>query len=138
MIDQKQPETNPVTIKPETASLCDTVVLLGFLTLLLSPQVPLPNKVSFFVSSDNSFPIVRQEPTLRPWKESPFLQQTGLTECGWQTQVLFSNNMGKVTKLDIYVKILFVYQSLFSLLMKSISKCFISQNILKVSQVLER
>ena len=27
------------------------------------------------VSSDNSFPSVRQEPFLRPWKGSPFLQQ---------------------------------------------------------------
>ena len=138
MIDQKQPETNPVTIKPETASLCGTGVLLGFLTLLLSTQVPLPNKVSCFVSSDNSFPIVRQEPTLRPWKESPFLQQTGLTERGWQTQVSSSNNIRKMTKLDVNVKISFVYQSLFSLLMKSISKCFLSPNILKMSQVLER
>lgn len=39
----------------------------------------LPSTVLFFVSkcisSDNSFPNVRQEPTLRPWKRSPFLQQ---------------------------------------------------------------
>ena len=42
----------------------------------------LPNKISCFVStkeicvsSDNSFPSVRQEPSFRPWKGSPFLQQ---------------------------------------------------------------
>ena len=55
-------------------------VLLGSLTLLLSNQVPFPNKISCFVStcvsSDNSFPSVRQEPSFGPWKGSPFLQQT--------------------------------------------------------------
>ena len=39
----------------------------------------LPNKISCFVSIcvslDNSFLSVRQEPTFRPWKGSPFLQQ---------------------------------------------------------------
>ena len=54
-------------------------VLLGSLTLLSFTYVPLSNKVSCFVSmcvsSDNLFPRVRQEPTLRPWKGSPFLQQ---------------------------------------------------------------
>ena len=42
-------------------------VLLGSLTLLLSTQVPFPNKISCFVSacvsSDNSFPSVRQQPS---------------------------------------------------------------------------
>ena len=54
-------------------------VLLGSLTLLLSTRVPLPNEiscsVSTCVSSDNSFPSVRQEPGFGPWKGSPFLQQ---------------------------------------------------------------
>ena len=54
-------------------------VLLGSLTLLSFTYVPISNKVSCFVSmcvsSDNLFPRVRQEPTLRPWKGSPFLQQ---------------------------------------------------------------
>ena len=39
-----------------------------------------PNKISCFVStcvsSDNSFPSVRQEPSLGPWKGSPFLQKS--------------------------------------------------------------
>ena len=54
-------------------------VLLGFLTLLLSTRVPFLNKISCFVStclsSDNSFPSVRQEPSYGPWKGSLFLQQ---------------------------------------------------------------
>ena len=58
-------------------------VLLGSLILLLSIQVPFPNKISCFVSrcvsSDNSFLSVRQEPSLGPWKGSPFLQQIGNT-----------------------------------------------------------
>ena len=53
--------------------------VLGFLTLLLSTRGPFPNKVSCFVStcvsSDNSFPSVRQEPSFGPWKGSLFLQQ---------------------------------------------------------------
>ena len=55
-------------------------VLLGPLTLLLSARAPFPNKISCFVStcvsSDNSFPSVRQEPSFGPGKGSPFLQQT--------------------------------------------------------------
>ena len=54
-------------------------VLLASLTLLLSTRVPFPNKiscsVSACVSSDNSFPSVRQEPSFGPWKGSVFLQQ---------------------------------------------------------------
>ena len=54
-------------------------VLLGSLTLLLSTRVPLPSEISCFVntcvSSDTSFPSVRQEPGFGPWKWSPFLQQ---------------------------------------------------------------
>ena len=49
------------------------------LTLLLSTRVPFPNKISCFVSTcvslGNSFPSVRQEPSFRPWKGFPFLQQ---------------------------------------------------------------
>ena len=44
-------------------------------------RVPLPSKVSCFastcVSSDNSFPSVRQEPSPGPWKGCPSLQQNG-------------------------------------------------------------
>ena len=40
--------------------------------------MPFPNKISCFVStyvsSDNSFPSVRQEPSFGPWKGSLFLQ----------------------------------------------------------------
>ena len=70
------PETNPVIIKLQATRQSSS---LGFPTLLFSARAPLPNKVSCFVStcvsSDNSFPSVRQERTLRPWKGSPFLQQ---------------------------------------------------------------
>ena len=73
------PETNPITIKPETVSHSDRAVLLGSLTLLLATEVPFPNKISCFVStcvsSDNSFLSVGQEPSFGPWKRSPFLQQ---------------------------------------------------------------
>ena len=53
-------------------------VLLGPLTLLLSACMPLPHKVSCFVSmcisSDNSFLNVKQELPLRLWKGSPLLE----------------------------------------------------------------
>ena len=75
--------TNPITIKPEPGGRS---VLLGSLTLLLSTWVPFLNKISCFVStcvsSDNSFPSDRQEPSFGPWKGSPFLQQNrGLLHC---------------------------------------------------------
>ena len=67
-------ETLPVHCEPRSRA-----VLLGFLTLLLSTRVPFPNKISCFVStyvsSDNSFPSVRQELSFGPWKGSLFLQQ---------------------------------------------------------------
>ena len=58
---------------------CGRAVLLASLTPLLSAQLPFPKKVFCFVSmhfsSNDSYPHVRQESTLRPWKGSPFLQQ---------------------------------------------------------------
>ena len=55
------------------------IKFVGSLTLLFSTQVPFPNKISCFVStcvsSDNSFPSVRKQPSFRPWKGSAFLQQ---------------------------------------------------------------
>ena len=75
MIGQSHPETNPITIKPKIAWQSSSP---GFPYLLLSTRVPFPNKISCFVStgvsSDNSFPSVRQEPSFGPWKGSPFLQ----------------------------------------------------------------
>ena len=51
-------------------------VLLGSFTILPSAWAPHPNKfpyfVSMYVSLDNSFLSVRQEPNLGPWKGSPF------------------------------------------------------------------
>ena len=69
------PETNPITIKQETAhqqlQSCSSV--LPYRTIL--HLVPFPIKflaLSAHVSLDNSFPSVRQEPSLGPWKGSPF------------------------------------------------------------------
>ena len=49
--------------------------------------MPLPKKVFYFVSTcvslDDSFPSVRQEPTLGPWKGSPFLQQEQQAQSRW-------------------------------------------------------
>ena len=56
------PETNSITIKPETASH----------TAERFSWVPLPYFVSTYVSSDNLFPSVRQEPSFGPWKGPPF------------------------------------------------------------------
>ena len=70
-------ETNPTTIKPETVSPVTEPSSWVPLPAALHP-VPLPHKVSCFVSIcvslDNSLLSIGQEPTLRPWKESPFLQ----------------------------------------------------------------
>ena len=75
------PEANPITIEPRDCKPRDRAVLLGSLTPLLSTRVPFPNKISCFVnrcvSSDSSFPSVRQEPSFGPWKGSPFLQHLG-------------------------------------------------------------
>ena len=56
------PESNPITIKPETASH----------TAEWFSWVPLPYFVSTCVSSDNLFLSVRKEPSFGPWKGSPF------------------------------------------------------------------
>ena len=62
-------------------------MLLGSVSILFSAQAPFPNKISCFVrtcvSSDNSFFAVRQEPSFRPWKGSPFLPHNvwGLCIC---------------------------------------------------------
>ena len=78
MIGQRPPRNESHHHKTQDCESCGRAVLLSSLTLLLSTQVPFPNKTSCFVrcvSSDNSFPSVRQEPSFRPWKGSPFLQQ---------------------------------------------------------------
>ena len=78
MTGQRQPRNKSHHHKTQDCEPRGRAVLLVSLTLLLSAQAPFPNKVSCFVSmcvsSDNSFPRVRQEPTLRPWKGSPFLK----------------------------------------------------------------
>ena len=78
-IGQRQPGNSPHHHKTRDREPRGRAVLLGPLTLLPSTRAPLPNKVSCFVStcvsSDDSFLSVRQEPALRSWKGSPFLQQ---------------------------------------------------------------
>ncbi|XDA90435.1 hypothetical protein R6Z07F_020032 [Ovis aries] len=77
--DTECPTTSQNHHKTRHCESRSRAVLLGFLTLLLSTWVPFPNKISCFVStcvsSENSFPSVRQEPSFRPWKGSLFLQQ---------------------------------------------------------------
>ena len=69
-------ETNPITIRPETGSHVAEQFWVplpyGSLPGHLFPLKSLA--LSAHVSSDNSFPSVRQEPTFGPWKGSPFLQ----------------------------------------------------------------
>ena len=77
-----KPETNPITINPETAS--HVAEQFPWVPLpCCPPPRPLPNKVICFVSTcvslDSSFLSVRQEPTLGPWKGSSFQQQGELT-----------------------------------------------------------
>src|SRR5574337_1295795 len=79
MIGQRPPGNESHHHKTRDCEPPGRAVLLGSLTLLLSTRVPFPNKISCFVStcisSDDSFPSVRQEPSFRPWKGSSFLQQ---------------------------------------------------------------
>ena len=70
-------ETNPITIKPETASHLTEQFWVP-LPYCSPPGCPFPIKslaLSARVSSDNSFSNVRQEPSFGPWKGSLFLQQ---------------------------------------------------------------
>ena len=64
------PETNPITIKPETVSHLAEQFSWVPLPYCSPPGGPLPNKISCFVSTyislDNSFPSVRWEPTFGP------------------------------------------------------------------------
>ena len=75
-LSKDKPETNPITIKPETWShMAEQPSWVP-----LPYGSPLAKKVSCFVSmcvsSDNSFLNIRQETLFRPWKWSAFLQQT--------------------------------------------------------------
>ena len=80
MTGQRQPRNSPHHHKTWDRKPQDRGVLP-----LLSTQAPLPNKascvISICVSSDNSFPSVRREPTLGPWKGSTFLQQDHFCIC---------------------------------------------------------
>ena len=71
------PGTNPITINPRLRATRQSGPPGLPHPAALCPGA-LPNKISCFlstcVSSDNSFLSVRQGPSFRPWKRSPFLQ----------------------------------------------------------------
>ena len=74
-IGQNHPETNPITIKPKTASRTAEQFSWVPLPYCSPPRCPFPIKslaLSARVSSDNSFLSVRQEPSFRLWKGSAF------------------------------------------------------------------
>ena len=71
-------ETNTITMKLETASHVTEQFSWVPLSYCSPPKCPFPIKslaLSAHVSLDNSFLSIRQEPSFRPWKESPFLEQ---------------------------------------------------------------
>ena len=73
-------DTNPITIKPKTEP-CGRAVFLVPLPYCSLPGQLFPLKslaLSAHISSDNSFPSVRQEPSFGPWKGSLFLQQNDI------------------------------------------------------------
>lgn len=76
---QGQPETYPVTMKPDTVRHMAEEFSWAPFTLPPSEQVSLPSGascvVSLYVSSDHSLPNVKQEPIPWSWKGFPFLQQ---------------------------------------------------------------
>ena len=82
-LSKDNPDTNPITIRPETAGHETELFSWVPLPSRSPPGCPFPIKISCFlstcVSSDNSFPSVRQEPSFGPWKGSPFLQQSHLS-----------------------------------------------------------
>ena len=72
------PETNPITINLRLRAVWQSCSP-GFPHPTALHAGALSHKLSCFVStcvsSDNSLPSVGQEPSFRPWKGSPFLQQ---------------------------------------------------------------
>ena len=66
-----------MTIKPETVSyVAEQFSWFPSTSCPLSRQLfPIKSLAWAALLSDNSFPSVRQEPTLKPWKGSPFLHQ---------------------------------------------------------------
>ena len=68
------PEPNPITIKPKTVSHAAEQFSWVPLPYCSPPRCPLPIK-SLALSARVSPLSVRQDPTLGPWKGSPFLQQ---------------------------------------------------------------
>ena len=76
---QRQTGNLPHYHKTQDCGPRGRAILPSSLTLLFSTQAPQPSNISCFVSMgvslDNSFPSVRQESPLGPWKGSLFLQE---------------------------------------------------------------
>lgn len=74
--------------------------LLGSFILLLSPGHPFPNKVSFYVSSDDSFLSVRQEPPSWDLEGVPLpaTRETSGQRMGFQTPTLNGSQPRKTRK----------------------------------------
>ena len=73
-----KPEMSPMTIKPETVRHVSEQFSPFPSPSCPPPRQPFPIKPltwTALLSPDNSFPSVRQEPTLKPWKGYPFLHQ---------------------------------------------------------------
>ena len=68
------PETNPITIKPETVSSVAELFSWVSLPYCSPPRYPFPIK-SLALPAHVSPRRVRQEPSFGPWKGSSFLQQ---------------------------------------------------------------
>ena len=76
---RNNPETTPITIKDGTVSPVAEHFSWVALPCYSLPGCPFSITFSCFISTcvslGSSLLSDRQEPTLRPWKESPFLQQ---------------------------------------------------------------
>ena len=76
MISQRHPGNQFHQRKSLACESRGRAVLLGSLTALASARALLPNKVSCFVSLDNSFLSVRRGSPFELWKVLPFLQRS--------------------------------------------------------------
>ena len=85
-------ESNPVTETARHVTEQFSCVLLPCCSL---PGLPFPIKslaLSAHVSVDKSFLSVKQEPTLRPWKGSPFLQHMDVSHQQLQPPHIYNTN----------------------------------------------
>ena len=77
-LERDKPETNPMTINPETVSHVAEQFSPFPSSSCPPPRQPFPMQslaLTALLTTDNSFPSVRQESILKPWKGSSFLHQ---------------------------------------------------------------